>query len=119
MAELNTMAMLADLHLSVYSARKFDKKATAEVATWHNTDQKVSRYSKRLFAVDGAESHKAIGTAATAARQAFHANTLPWLDSGARILTSANFLPCTAIMREKEADFWIAVPIFIDQYPML
>jgi len=118
MAELATMAMLSALHVSVYSGRKFDKKATAEVAQWHKTDEKVGRYSKRLLPED-AHSFKLIGTKAAAARAIFNRNTLPWYDDGSRMLPSANFLPCTAEMRAAESEFLAAIPPFIQEWPML
>lgn len=116
--DITTKAMLASLSISVWSARKFDKKATQEVADFYGTDNKVGRYNKLLLP-EGAETYKAITSAASAARQDFYVNTLPWADSGSRILPAANYIQFGTAMRKKEDAFHDALQPFLDQYPFL
>ena len=80
---LSTRAMLSGLTIRQWTARKLDKRVTAEVAATHGTDSHVGRYNKSLVAK---ESLAAIVAAANAARALHYARTLPWLDDGARIL---------------------------------
>lgn len=113
MANVTEKAMLARLNISQWTARKYDKKATREVAETHGTATDVGRYNKVLVAK---ESLQAIATAANAARE-FHArNTLPWMDDGFRILPSANYFPYMERMRELRADFEREVSVFVASY---
>lgn len=114
MAELSTMAMLSALHISIYSARKFDKKETKALAERHGTNEKVARVSKRLYE---SKNYNDILKAVSAARQEYYENTLPWMDDGGRITTSANFMSLTSVMRQKEAEFYRPVPLFISEWP--
>ena len=49
---LATKAMLVDLSIRAWNARKFDKKITKEVAQRHGTTEKAGRYNKNLLPFD-------------------------------------------------------------------
>ena len=74
---LSTKAMLVDLSLRVYTARKFDKKITREVAQRHGTTEKAGNYNKNLLPFD-APSYEAIGAVGGAARGEHYEQTLPY-----------------------------------------
>ena len=115
---LTERAMLVSLNISQWSARKHDKKITAEVAAKHQTHGNCGNYHKRLLPQDAA-SYNAIVTAAGAARTDHYANTLPWADDGCRILTAENFLSWAGKMRQHQAAFDLAVSDFARDYPSL
>ena len=111
---LATRAMLSGLRLTMWTARKLDKGATADVHTANGAAADAGRYNKALIAKDALAG---IVTAANAARAAHYARTLPWLDDGARILPALAFDPYTAEMRRLRVDFETAVATFVDAYP--
>jgi hypothetical protein len=114
--ELTNKAMLVRLSISQWTAKKYDKKVSKEVAAQYGTAQDRGRYNKVLVAKAELER---ISKAAGAARTFHYQQTLPWSDDGARILPSANYLHYTQEMRELHSEFEKAVSTFIDNYPSL
>ena len=113
---LQQNAMLCSLTISQWTAKKQDKKATAYVKSEFNTTDDAGRYNKALLASTYLDQVK---KAANAARTYHYENTLPWLDSGARILPAKHFSTYSAKMREFRADFENAVDAFLHAYPNL
>jgi len=114
---VSARAMLVALRLSVWSARKFDKKATHQVHAANSADENAGRYNKHLFA--GAASHAAALAAGESAREVHYAQTLPWADEGWRLLPTANYMAYTAAMRKARGVFDTNVAAFIAEYPAL
>jgi hypothetical protein len=106
---LSSRAMLASVKISAWSARRVDKRVTAETNAAQRAAADAGRYNKALIARDALA---AITTAATAARTAHYALTLPWLDDGARILPAASFQTYTDRMRDLRMDFERAADAF-------
>ena len=115
-ANLTEKAMLVKLSICKWSARKYDRKVSKEVADQYGTDQDRGRYNKVLIAQ---EAIKAIGQAEGAARTFHYEQTLPWKDDGARILPAANFSHYSAEMRKFKAEFQNQVMAFLGNYPDL
>lgn len=118
METIKEKAMLVDLSISVYTARKFDKKVTREVADQHHTTDKAGRYNKNLLPID-APSYKAVMQASGAARTKHYALTLPWSDEGSRILPSQAYMKYTTALRACHGEFNAAVANFQADYPQL
>lgn len=116
--DLSTKAMLVNLSISVWSARRYDKKVTGEVAQNYHTSERAGRYNKSLLPID-APSYKAVIQAANSARTEHYKQTLPWSDEGSRILPSLNYLEYTASIRQLRSTFDRAVDEFVDDYPTL
>lgn len=107
-------AMLSRLSVSLWTARRHDKRLSDEVATNHGAQSDAGRYNKLLLSKDAlAETSKI----ASAAREFHYTNTLPWMDDGYRILPAANFWHYGEKMRAYHADFDSAVAKFLDGYP--
>lgn len=113
---IENKAMLVSQSISVWTARRFDRKVTSEVAVSHNTTDKAGRYNKNLLPLD-APSYKAIVTASGEARTAHYSQTLPWSDEGSRILPAKNYLAYNDVMRVKKQNFESLVQSFIVDYP--
>lgn len=118
MGNLSTKAMLVSLTLTAWTARKYDKKVSKEVADAHNADTHVGRYNKNLLPVD-APSYKAVQHALNATRIYHYEQTLPWSNDGARILPALNYLEYTQGLRRKFSAIDNAVSDFVDDYPKL
>jgi hypothetical protein len=115
MSAINSKAMLAAVHISLWAARKHDKRVSRQVANQHNSDEKAGRYNKRLLA-DGTKL-EAIHNLAGQIRNYFYKITLPWSDEGSRILSADLYFEFTEKVREFEYEFWKAVDDFLAEYP--
>lgn len=116
--DLHTRATLVAVHITTWSARKFDREVTTKINDSHNLDHDVGRYNKRLLAT-GSNSWKELIKICSAARTSHYENTLAWSDDGYRLLPSANYDSYMKIMRKHESDFEAAKSRFVGDYPML
>ena len=96
-------AMLAAVHISIWTAIKHDRKISRDVADQHGAHQGPGRYNKQLLR--GADKLDELRTLAGQVRQYFYKITLPWSDEGFRLLPSNLYVDLTARMREFEASF--------------
>lgn len=113
-------AMLARLSISTWTARKYDKRVSAEVNAQHSASHDAGRFNKHLFGGKAASaSHAATIAAAGAARTAHYTNTLPWSDEGWRVLPTANYFAYIETMRNARNAFESAVRDFLSEYPAL
>jgi hypothetical protein len=111
---LSTRAMLASVTVRQWTARKFDKRVSEAVNASHGAAMDAGRYNKRLIASDALASIQRI---TGEARQAHYHFTLPWADTGARLLPASTYLPFAARMRALRNDFEAAVSAFVAGYP--
>lgn len=115
---IDTCAMLTEFNASVWTARKLDKSATEEVVTAKNAGAKdAARVNKHLLA--GRNELEVIQSMVGRARAFVYDNTLPWSDSGLRLLPTANFEKFVAKMNDFESEFSTLVTNFVDIYPTL
>jgi hypothetical protein len=108
-------AMLAAVHISIWTAIKHDRKISRDVADQHGAHQGAGRYNKQLLR--GADKLDELRTLAGQVRQYFYKITLPWSDEGFRLLPSNLYFDLTARMREFEAGFEQGVESFLQVYP--
>jgi hypothetical protein len=113
MTTLSSRAMLVQLSVRQWTARKLDKKVTDETNRRNNAAEDAGRYNKALLSK---EALAEIGKIEGAARTEHYKRTLPWKDDGTRILSSAGYLDYTAAMREYDRQFQSAVGAFLDSY---
>ena len=108
-------AMLAAVHICIWTAVKHDRKVSRDVADQHGAHQSAGRYNKQLLR--GADKLDELRTLAGQVRQYFYKITLPWSDEGFRLLPSNLYFDLMARMREFEAAFEQGVESFLDVYP--
>jgi len=108
-------AMLAAVHISIWTAVKHDRKISRDVASQHGAHQGAGRYNKQLLR--GADKLDDLRTLAGQIRQYFYKITLPWSDEGFRLLPSNFYFDLMARMREFEASFEQGVEGFLAVYP--
>ena len=116
--ELHTRAMLVKLSISAWTARKYDRKVSQEVADSHGATIDAGRYNKHLLPAD-APSYKALVQHIAKIRTVHYEQTLPWSDEGWRVLTVANYQKYTDLMREGKHTFEKLLSEFIADYPAL
>lgn len=109
--------VIVDLNISVWTGKKLDREVAAEVDTVKNTRTKAGSYTKSLFA--GTDKLEQVTKIAGKIRNWHQKQTLPWSDSGARLLPMANFFEYKHQLAEFEKEFDQAVEAFIAAYPDL
>ena len=111
---LQNNAMLVSLTVTMAAATKHDRKISSEVSTMKGAADDACRVSKVLLAKTAlADIQKIVSEA----RQFHYANTLPWDDTGWRILPSANFTVWQDTMRDLKQRFEQTVSRFMTDYP--
>lgn len=112
---LQTQAMIANLQIRTWTARKFDKAVTAEVDAAHQAHD-AGRYSKLL--VDKAALDPI--TKQTGKIRDYHYTvTLPWGDNGDRLLPAKQYMEYTKAMRDFRAEAERLTRAFVADYPRL
>jgi len=114
---LNDRALLVQLSVSQWTARKYDKKATRQVAdTFHNfVDQ--GRYNKALLPMNSLLDN--IHKKTTHIRSKFYDNTLPWGIEGTMMLPTSNYLSFMSEFRKERGEWQQLVQTFTDNYDTL
>lgn len=111
---LQEKAMIVRLSISRWTARKFDRSVTREVAKNYGTSEESGRFNKKLIAKEALQS---IERAANRARTFHYEQTLPWDDFGGRILPSKNFMEYSKGIRGFRIEFENSVKDFLKGYP--
>jgi len=115
---IDTCAMLVEFNASQWTARKLDKGATDEIVHTKNAQDKgAARVNKNLLA--GRKELEVINKHVGAVRTFVYNNTLPWSDSGIRLLPSIKFMEFNQRMQDFEDEFSKLVADFVDVYPTL
>ena len=115
---IDTCSMLVEFNASVWTARKLDKKTTDEVVTSKNAAAKdAARVNKHLLA--GRNELDVINTYVGSVRTYVYENTMPWSDSGIRLLPTSRFMTFNQRLNDSEQTFFSYVEDFIRVYPSL
>jgi len=115
---IDSCALLVEFNASVWTARKLDKSATDEVVISKRAGAKdAARVNKHLLAGRGELDviQKHVG----AVRTYVYENTLPWSDTGIRLLPTSKFMDFNDRMGKLEEEFVELVNDFVQVYPSL
>lgn len=114
---ISSSAMLVELNISVWTGRKFDKGVSQEIDTAKQTTTRAGNYSKRLFADE--PMFDAIQKYTGNARTYHYHATMPWSDSGLRLLTTTMFFDYQHEITRMEQEFNQLVDNFVSSYDKL
>lgn len=114
---ISSSAMLVELNISVWTGRKFDKGVSQEIDTQKQTTTRAGNYSKRLFADEPV--FDAIQKFAGNSRTYHYHATMPWSDSGLRLLTTSMFFDYQREITAMEQEFNQLVDTFLSSYDKL
>lgn len=106
-------AMLVNLNIRVWTARRYDKTVSAEVIKNNEADDDAGRFNKLLV------SKEAIGKVlkpAGALRQWHYGVTLPWLDEGPRILPASMYFDYIDGYNKRRPEVEAAMKEFVDTF---
>jgi len=106
--------MLVELNISTWTGRKLDKQVSAEIDTQKQTTTRAGNYNKKLFADE--PTFDAISKFAGNARTFHYHATMPWSDSGLRLLTTAMYFDYQKMISQMEMDFSVLVDDFLNNY---
>lgn len=112
---LKEKTLLVQLNTSHWAARKYDKKVTREIDEAHNAHQ-AGRFNKTLILSD---LLSAVNACLGKARSYHYEVTMPWDDSGQRLLPVEKYFEYTKKMQEFQLQHKTAVDTFLREYPDL
>jgi len=114
---LSERALLVQLSISQWAARKYDKKISNEVASQHGTATVVGRYNKSLLPMNDLLDN--VHKKASLIRTNFYANTLPWGMEGTQMLPSSHYLNFMTEFRKEKNEWQTLVANFTSNYDSL
>lgn len=112
---IGSSALLVEVSVSSWSARKLDKKVTEEVNVNKGASRSASRTNKNLLADD--EKLEAINKYAANFRNWLYSETLPWSNSGLRLIPTAKFFDFKTTLDKYKTEFEGLVSDFVTDYP--
>jgi hypothetical protein len=115
---IHANGLLVSMKISQWSARKYDKRVTAEVHEKHHAAADAGRYNKHLLPGD-APSYKALLTHLTATRNEHYTQTLTWSDDNQRLLPTANHANYRRFVENAKATAISLLSDFMADYPAL
>lgn len=111
-------ACICELNISTWTARKLDKGASREVKDNKGAfSDDAARVNKNLMA--GMDNLKRITDFVAVTRAEFYRKTLPWSDSGQRLIPMMQFFDLKQWINDTENEFNSLVTNFLTEYPNL
>jgi tetrahydromethanopterin S-methyltransferase subunit G len=115
---LNSVALICEFNVSVWTARKLDRAESDKVVEGAGAKSKgAARVNKNLFS--GRTELEDIGKLVTEARNYVIDNTIPWSDAGQRMLIGSRFPKFDKRVEDYRGEFYDKVNAFVDLYPTL
>ena len=115
MISISSAAMLGSINISVWEARKQDRKTAEEVTQSKGARSKrAATVHKHLFSE--CPALEAIKSLRGEVRTWFNTVTLPWDDNGRRLITTAQYLTVTGQAARYEQRFNDLVQVFLRTY---
>jgi hypothetical protein len=111
---ISTAAMLVELSISTWTGRKLDKRASQDVTSQNNADKGVANVHKKLLG-DCAELD-AVQKFTANARNVHYACTMPWSDTGLRLLPTTQYFKYHNEMTTLQNEYQRLVQAFLDAY---
>ena len=111
---ISTAAMLVELSIGTWTGRKLDKSASNDITTQNNAAKGVANVSKKLLG-DCAEL-SAVAKFAANSRNVHYALTMPWSDSGLRLLPTTQYFKYHSEMTHLQTEFARLTRNFLDAY---
>ncbi len=106
--------MLVELSIGTWTGRKLDKSASNDITAQHSAAKGVANVSKKLLG-DCAEL-SAVAKFAANSRNVHYTLTMPWSDSGLRLLPTAQYFKYHNEMTALQTEFARLTKNFLDAY---
>ena len=115
--QLSDRALLVQLNISQWTARKLDKRASREVTDSNGAGRDAGNFNKKLLPLNDALAN--VHTMTGDIRREFHANTLPWGMEHTHMLPTSNYLHFVTTFRRRKSDWEATVRKFLLDYASL
>jgi hypothetical protein len=115
--KLNDRALLVQLHISQWTARKYDKRASQEVVSAHGATSAAGRFNKALLPMNEKLEH--VHKKTNHIRTMYYENTLPWGLDGTMLLPTSNYLAFITEFRKEKAEWNVLVQDFLNEYDQM
>jgi hypothetical protein len=111
---IGSSAMLVELQISQWTGRKKDKRASATVTSQNYADKGTAAVNKKLLG--HCEELDAIHKFTANARNIHYSMTMPWSDTGMRLLPTAQYFAYHKQMTELQNEFHSRSAAFVTTY---
>jgi len=111
---ISSSSMLVELSVSTWTGRKLDKRASKDVTTSNRAASGVANVHKKLLG-DCAELD-AVQKFVANARNLHYGMTMPWSDTGMRLLPTAQYFKYHQQMTDIQNEFERLVDLFVTAY---
>ncbi|MEA2104855.1 MAG: DUF3150 domain-containing protein, partial [Candidatus Cloacimonadota bacterium] len=112
---IQNKAMLVNLHIKGWTGVKLDRDVSTRIDSEYQS-MDGGKYQKNIIAKDELSEIKKLQSET---RRYFRDNTLPWDNSGARLLPTAHYFEFIRIMNELKTKIKKSEDRFIQAYPQL
>lgn len=117
MTNLSSSAMLVSLAVSQWTARKYDRRETADLAIRNGTPTEVARVNKSLLPFSS--PLESIHKKTNEIRTEYYKRSLPWGMHGVNIIRSDAYMEFCSVVSPMLHDWRSLVASFVQQYPQL
>jgi hypothetical protein len=111
---ISSSAMLVELSISSWTGRKLDKTASKEITAQKNAAVGIANVNKKLLG-DCAELDAVLKFSANS-RNSHYAMTMPWSDTGLRLLPTAGFFDYEKQISALKTEYHKLVDTFLTAY---
>jgi hypothetical protein len=113
---ISSSSMLVELTIGVWTGRKQDRKAGDDVTAANNANKGVARVTKSLLGA--CEELDALMKYSSNVRNWHYNSTLPWSDTGPRLLPTPKYFAYQQHMTALQGEFFRMVDDFLAQYDL-
>jgi len=107
-------AMLVEVSFSTWTGRKLDKRASTDVTRTNGADSGIANVHKKLLG--NCDELTAVQKFAANARNIHYSMTMPWSDTGMRLLPTAMYAKYHSAMTDFQNEFERLAQVFISAY---
>ena len=111
---LGSSAMLVEVNISTWAGRREDKRASAKVTQDAHAKKGIANVTKKLLA--NSDTLRAIHVHVTATRNMHSNMTMPWSNSGLRLLPTAQYFNYSEAMSQMQNEFEALKTKFLNSY---
>ena len=111
---IGSASMLVELSISTWTGRKLDKRASQDVITRNNADAGIANVHKKLLG--NCDELTAVQKFTANVRNLHYGMTMPWSDTGLRLLPTAQYMKYHTAMTEVQNEYERMVQTFLDAY---
>lgn len=111
---ISSSAMMVEVSFSTWTGRKLDKRASRDVTMTNGADTGTANVNKKLLG--DCEELKAVQKFAANARNIHYSMTMPWSDTGMRLLPTAQYAKYHQTMTDFQNEFERLSQVFISAY---